>query len=76
MKTRLAIIIGVSQMWAMTIVMAYTFFVAMTHGGETTVCINVYNEMWAEAILIPILLGFGLWVVIRMFIDLYRISRT
>ena len=72
MKTRIAIIIGVSQMWAMTIVMAYTFFVAMAHGGETTVCINLYNEMWAEATFIPILLVFGLWIIIRMLMDLYR----
>jgi len=43
-------VLGIAFMLAFSITFAAIFANALANGGETTVYINKYNEMWVEAV--------------------------
>ena len=44
-----------------SIVLLYTFIIAVINGGQVTISINTYGEMWIETIVIPIAFAFMLY---------------
>jgi len=54
----------IAMMIGIVLVMNITFFTAMYNESDsTTIYINKYNEMWIEAILMPIFLCLGVYLL-------------
>jgi hypothetical protein len=61
----LAQAIGLGWLWAIALLLTFTFFRAIYSGGQVLVTVNQYGEKWAEIILLPIALVLGAWAIYR-----------
>jgi len=63
---KILVLMGLALSWGCMLILAITWFIAFLNGGYCLIEINRYGEMYLELILIPILLIWGGWALVRV----------